>query len=134
MGQEQTHHAEGVDEVTGQAHEAIESVHEQTRAIAGNLRELARDTGEKLKGTASTAGKTLERAASSVRDGLPREGMVGAAAGSVADFLESAGESLERQELPKIGKTLEDLLRRRPFAALLMSVGAGYLFARATRR
>jgi ElaB/YqjD/DUF883 family membrane-anchored ribosome-binding protein len=127
MDHESPNQAEGVDDIADRAQKAIESVREQTRTLAGNLKDL-------VKGTASAAGKKLERAASSVRDGLPHDGVVGAAAGSVADYLESAGERLEKQEIPEVRKTLESWLRRRPFAALLMSVGAGYLIARAIRR
>jgi hypothetical protein len=122
MGHE--HHVEGGESLGDRAQEATEAVRDQARAASGTLRDLARDTGDKLKSGASTAGRKLGQAATSVRE----------RAGGVADLLETAGERLEKGEFPEIRKPLEDLLRRRPFAVLLTSVGAGYLIARALRR
>ena len=127
------HRAEGVDRVANRAHEAIDTARDQAQHVAGSLKGLVHEAGEKLKGSVSSAGKTLESAAHSVRDQAPKGGVVGAAAGNVADLLERAGDYLEEQDFREVRKALEDLIRRRPIQTLLVSAGAGYLLGRRLR-
>jgi ElaB/YqjD/DUF883 family membrane-anchored ribosome-binding protein len=134
MAIEDANRVKGVDRIADRAHEAIDAAREQASGMVGGLKGLVHEAGERLKETASTAGKRLEGAGHSVRDQAPAEGVMGAAAGSVADVLERTGDYLEKQELRDIGRDLRSLLRRRPIQTVLVSVGAGYLLGRIMRR
>jgi hypothetical protein len=59
--------------------------------------------------------------------------MMGSAASSVAGALETGGRYLQEHDLGDIGKEVIQLVRRNPIPAVLISMGIGYLLARATR-
>jgi hypothetical protein len=75
----------------------------------------------------------MESAASSLRSHAPQSGMLGSAASSVADAMESTGRYLEREGLSGIADDVTGLIKRNPIPAMLLAVAVGYLLARATR-
>jgi hypothetical protein len=75
----------------------------------------------------------LESLGDKLREKAPHTGMMGTAAGTVADKLETAGLYLQTSSFEDMGREVTGLIRRYPFQALLVGVGVGYLLARATR-
>jgi hypothetical protein len=59
--------------------------------------------------------------------------MLGSAASSVANTLESGGRYLQEEGLSGMANELTDLIKRNPIPALLLAVAVGVLIARATR-
>lgn len=84
--------------------------------------------------TTMTLGENLEAAAETVRERLPQEGRLGAAAGTLADSLERSGTYLQEQGLTGIIEDLEAVIRRYPVQSLLLGLGAGYLLSRIRMR
>jgi len=130
------------------ARETASHLTDKARETAANLTDKARETASAVSGKAgemmSTAGQTAENATSSVGGGMqslassirqhsPDSGMLGKAASSVADTLESSGRYLQEQGLSGVGDDLTNLIRRNPIPALLAGVAVGFLLARATR-
>jgi len=120
---------------------------DKARDAAGNATDKARDAAntavDKAKDTAANLSKKAEDAthavghgmqslAGTVRENLPREGMVGAAASSVAGCLETSGRYLEREGIQGMTQDLTNLIRRNPLPAILVGVGLGFLIARVT--
>jgi hypothetical protein len=60
--------------------------------------------------------------------------MMGSAASSVAGALETGGRYLQEHDLSDIGNHVVGLIRRNPVPAVLISMGIGFLLARATTR
>jgi len=74
----------------------------------------------------------MQSLASTMRENLPREGVLGNAASTVVGGLESTGRYLEREGLQGIGEDLTGLIRRNPVPAMLVGIGLGFLLARIT--
>jgi hypothetical protein len=73
--------------------------------------------------------------AGSLRQTAPRSGVVGSAAGAVADRLESSGRYLQEHGVSDIADDVGGLVRRNPLPALCLAFGFGFLVGLvATRR
>jgi hypothetical protein len=92
-----------------------------------SLKETADHLGHQAKDAASTLGET-------VREKLPHSGVVGAAAASVANRLESGGKYVQTEGLKGMATDVTDLIRRNPIPALLIAVALGFCLAHATSR
>jgi hypothetical protein len=62
--------------------------------------------------------------------GGSQQGVLGGAANSVADTLDSAGRYLEEEGLSGISEDMSAMIRRNPIPALLIGVGIGFLLGR----
>jgi hypothetical protein len=72
--------------------------------------------------------------AGSLRENAPREGMLGGAAGAVADRLEASGQYLQEHGLSDMAGDITSLVRQHPMQACLVGFGLGFLFGMAWRR
>jgi ElaB/YqjD/DUF883 family membrane-anchored ribosome-binding protein len=72
--------------------------------------------------------------AGSLRQGAPREGMLGSAATAVADRLESGGRYLQHHGVSEMTDDLASVIRRNPLPALGVAFGVGVLIGLAMRR
>jgi ElaB/YqjD/DUF883 family membrane-anchored ribosome-binding protein len=108
------------------------------RDLASNVADLAKDVatsiGQKAEGAAHAVGSGVQSLGSTVRDRLPHSGVVGTAAASLADGLESGGHYLQEEGFTGIAKDLTNIIRRNPVPAILVGVAAGFLLARVTAR
>jgi F0F1-type ATP synthase assembly protein I len=124
-------------DVKNKAKDAASSVAEKARdvasSVAGQAKDVASGIGERASEATTNVGSGMQSLAGTIRDKAPHEGMVGAAASSVANALESGGKYLQEQGLGGMGRDLTNLIRRNPIPAMLVGVGIGYLLARATR-
>ena len=96
--------------------------------------EVASYVGDKAEGATAAVGSGMKSLAGTIRDKSPNSGMMASASNAVANTLESGGRYLEEQGLKGIGEDLTNLIRRNPVPAILVGIGIGYLFARATSR
>jgi len=89
---------------------------------------------EKARGASAAMGEKMSSLAGSLRGNAPEQGMMGSAAHSVADSLDTAGSYLQDKTVENMAKDLTDLIRRYPVQALLIGLGIGYLFSRRSER
>jgi ElaB/YqjD/DUF883 family membrane-anchored ribosome-binding protein len=126
------------------AQEAAAAIGEKAREAASSVAGSAKDLTHKAADLASNAGHQAEEAVSSVggqmknlagtiREKAPHEGMLGSAAARVADTLETSGRYLQEENLKGMANDLTALIRQYPIQAILVGMGVGFLFARATR-
>jgi hypothetical protein len=120
------------------AQEAASSVGEKARSIASDVSQRADDVAQRAEGKADDAlasmGQRMSSMAGSLRQSAPREGVVGSAAGTVADRLESGGRYLQEHGVSEITDDLGGVVRRHPFPALCLAFGVGFLIGMASRR
>lgn len=125
---------EGAEKLTGAAHR----VAERTREVASNVRSRASEIGsrvaERTDAVMSAAGERIENLGHTLRDRADGEGRVGKVLGRTAQVLEHGGQYLQESTPNDMRVDLEDTMRRRPIATLLVGAGIGFLIARALRR
>jgi hypothetical protein len=129
---------------TDTAASLAENARETAASVAGKARDAASSLASTAGSVASAVGQRVENAASSVgggmqslagtlRDKAPQGGMMGTAASSMADALDTGGSYLRDHKLSDMGSDILGLIRRNPIPAMLVGIGIGYLFARARR-
>jgi hypothetical protein len=96
-------------------------------------KDMASDIGHKAEETTAAIGGRMRSFAGTLRENLPREGMIGSASGAVADTLDSGGRYLEEEGVRGALDDFTHLIRRNPIPALLVGIGIGYLLARSLR-
>lgn len=123
-------------DITEKAKETASSFAETAKDAGSNLLNKAKDTasdlGHKAEDATHAVGSGMRTFAGTVRDSMPKEGVVGAAASSVASGLETSGRYLEKEGLSGIGEDVTNLIRNNPIPAMLVGIGLGFLIARAT--
>lgn len=117
---------------------AAQRVAERTREVASNVRSRASQIGsrvvERTDAAMSAAGERIENLGHSLRDRASEEGRVGRVLNRTAQALEHGGQYLQESSPTDVRMDLEDVMRRRPIATLLVGAGIGFLIARALRR
>jgi hypothetical protein len=136
----------GPQEHKSKAEEAASGVVDKARSVAAAVGEKARDAassvastagdiagnvGDKAESATAAVGSGMKSLAGTIRDKSPHSGLVGSAASSVADTLESGGRYLQEHGLSGMGHDFTNLIRRNPLPAVLLSIGFGFLIARA---
>ena len=89
---------------------------------------------EKVSGASAAMGEKMSSMAESLRGNAPEQGMMGSAAHSVADSLDTAGSYLQENTVENMAQDLTKLIRRYPVQSLFIGVGIGYLFSRRSER
>jgi len=109
-----------------------------TTSAAQTAKEAAANLGHQAQERAGEAlgavGAGMSNLAGTIRQNVPREGMLGSAAGSVAEGLESGGRYLREHDVNEIGEDIGRLVRQHPLPALLTVFGIGFLLGSALRR
>jgi ElaB/YqjD/DUF883 family membrane-anchored ribosome-binding protein len=95
---------------------------------------VAHKAEDKADDALASMGQRMSTMAGSLRQSAPREGVVGSAAGAVADRLESGGRYLQEHGLGDISDDLAGVVRRNPFPALCVAFGVGFLIGMVSRR
>jgi len=125
-------------EVAQKAHDLASEVAQQARGVASNVAQRAHDAAtsaaEKTDETISTMGNRISSIAGSLRETAPREGMLGSAAGAVADRLDAGGQYLQSHGLGEMGEDLATVIRRHPLPAILAAFGVGLFLGMSSRR
>jgi hypothetical protein len=120
----------------GQAKDTASHLADKAKDAASTVGQKASEAasyvGHRADDATSSAGGGLKSLAGQVRQNAPREGMLGSAAGSVANALDHTGQYLEDQGLSGVAEDFTGLIRRNPIPALLIGVAVGFLLAKAT--
>ncbi len=141
LGQQAQQAATGVTERAKEtASSMTDKAKDMASNVAGSAQDLARRAGEAASNLGSRAedamsgvGSQMENLAGTLREKAPHEGMLGTAASSVASGLEAGGRYLQQHDFADIADELTGMIRRYPIQAVLVGIGVGFLFARATR-
>jgi hypothetical protein len=137
--QEASHRAQ--ETATGIGHRVQETAQtfghraQETASNLGNqAREFASSAGQKAEGAVSSVGESMSSLAGTIRERVPQEGMLGSAAGAVADRLQSSGQYLQQHDLGDITQDLGSMIRQHPVPAICIAFGLGWLLGMASRR
>jgi hypothetical protein len=119
----------------GQAfQEAKGAVKEGASNLGQQAREVASKAGDKTEDALHSVGQGMSSLAGSIRHSAPQGGMLGSAAGTVAEQLDAGGRYLREHDLGDIGEDLSNVVRRYPIPSLLAVFGIGFLLGGALRR
>jgi len=120
------------------AQEAASHLGQQARdaasSAADKARNLASAAGDRADDALGSVGQGMSSLAGTLRQKAPHEGMLGTAAGTVAENLEAGGRYLREHDLGDIGEDLTSLVRQHPLPAVLCVFGVGFLLGSALRR
>jgi len=118
--------------------EAAPDLTQKARETAGDLghraKELAGAAAERTDDALGAVGQGMSSLAGTIRQNVPHEGVLGSAAGSVAEGLDTGGKYLREHGLNEIGDDVGRLVRQHPLPALLTVFGIGFLLGSALRR
>jgi len=109
----------------------------QAREAVGNVAERAKDAagaaGQMADKAASGVGSGMESLGKTLHKNAPSGGMLGSAAHTAADALQSGGRYVREEGLSGMGEDLTQTIRKNPMASFLVAVTAGFLLAQMTR-
>ena len=127
-----------VASATEKVKNAARSVMDQTSDFRSEASSRLQNAGayvsDKADDAAIAVGGQLKAASNAVRQNAPSEGTFANAAGSVAQSLQQAGESLEHDGVSAIGCQISKMIKNNPIPAVLMAIGLGMLISHATSR
>ena len=131
---------------TGKANPAgmADKAKEGASGVVDKVKDMASTAGQAVGSAATTVGHKAEDAVGAVGSGMhslgekihekaPESGMLGKAAGAVANTLEAGGRYLEEKRISGMAEDFTNMIRRNPIPALLIGVGLGFLLARTFR-
>lgn len=107
---------------------------EAASTIGKKASDAASAVGEKADDATASVGHGMKSLAGTIRDKSPESGMIHGVSGAVADTLERGGDYLEERQLSGMARDVTDIVRKYPFAAILVGLGVGFFFARLTSR
>jgi hypothetical protein len=118
--------------------ETAANISQKTEDAYNGVKARAQEYGaaatEKMSGASAVMGEKISSLAESLRGNAPEQGMMGSAAHSVADGLDTAGSYLQENTFENMARDLTNLIRRYPVQSLFVGVGIGYLFSRRSER
>lgn len=119
---------------TREASDVKTKVTEGAKELAHGAKDLAHQIGEKADDATAAAGRGIQTVADKIRENAPDSGVLGSAARSVTDTIQSGGRYLENRQLSGMMDDFGDVIRNHPVPALLIAAGLGFLLARAMSR
>jgi ElaB/YqjD/DUF883 family membrane-anchored ribosome-binding protein len=124
--------------LTDRAKDAATNVTERAKDLASNVSqragEMAHRAEDRTDDALSSMGQRMSTMAGSLRQAAPREGVVGSAAGAVADRLEKGGRYLQEHGVSDMTDDLTGVIRRNPLPSLCLAFGVGFLIGMAASR
>lgn len=123
-----------MERVKDTASDAVDKVKDAASNLGSKAQEYASTAGQKMEDATSYVGERMSSWGSSLRQGTPHEGMMGSAAGAVADTLESSGQYLQQHDFGDMADDLGGVIRRYPIQSLLVAFGVGCLIGMTSRR
>jgi ElaB/YqjD/DUF883 family membrane-anchored ribosome-binding protein len=125
-------------ELKEKAQDTTSQLGQKAQDIAGNVRDKAQQfassAASQTEDTLSNVGEKMSSLAGTLRERAPHEGMLGTAAGAVADRLETSGRYLQSHGLSDMTDDLSGLIRQNPIPSLLVGFGVGFMLGMAWRR
>jgi hypothetical protein len=119
---------------SGMAQKAQDTARNVASNVSQRAGEMAGRAEDKADDALSSVGQRMSSMAGSLRQSGPREGMLGSAAGAVADRLESGGRYLQEHGVSDITNDVAGVIRRNPLPAVCVAFGVGFLIGMASRR
>jgi cell division septum initiation protein DivIVA len=120
------------------AQETASNLTERAKDAASNVSqragEMAQRAEDRTDDALSSMGHRMSTMAGSLRQTAPREGVIGSAAGAVADRLDRGGRYLQEHGVSDITDDLTGVIRRNPLPALCAAFGVGLLIGIAASR
>jgi hypothetical protein len=107
---------------------------EAKQAAAAATSGLAQAAEASTDDALASVGQRMSSVAGSLRQAAPRQGVVGSAAGSVADGLQTGGRYLQEHGVSDISDDIVGSMRRNPLPALAIAFGAGLFIGIISRR
>ncbi len=95
--------------------------------LANQGRDIASRAGQKADSAMSSVGESMSSLAGTIRERAPQEGMLGNAAGAVADRLQSGGQYLQEHGIGDVTGEFGAAIRQYPVAAVCIAFGVGWL-------
>jgi len=127
QGQDPNRGGNGGTSTIGQA---VSKAGDTARNLAGQAGQAAGSAASAVKDQAEHAGAAvgsgMENLAGTIRENLPRQGMLGSVSSTVADSLETGGHYLQEHGLNDMAEDLTQVVRRHPIPAMLVCVGIGF--------
>ncbi len=111
-----------------------QSVKDAASAVSHKASDLASAAEGKTDDALSSVGHRMSSMAGTLRQSAPREGMMGSAASSVADTLDSGGHYLQEHGVGEITDDLAKVIRKHPVPSLAIAFGVGFLIGMGARR
>jgi hypothetical protein len=125
-------------DVTHDLRNQFGEVKNRTESAATGVVDKARETvnaaGQRVESAVSAVGSGINSLAGSIRENMPREGMIGNTSERVASTLETGGRYLQDEGLTGMMDDLSRFVRRNPLPALLVGIGIGFILARTFRK
>lgn len=106
---------------------------ETASSVAQSASDLASSAGQRAREATSSVGSGMQHLAGTLRENMPREGLMGRASSTVADTLENSGRYIQQEGLSGMFDDLTNVIRRNPIPAVLIGMGLGFLVARSLR-
>jgi len=116
------------------ASQATQKAQDLATGAMQKTHEFASAAGEKAQQGLATVGNRMSSLAGTIRESAPHEGMIGSAAGAVAQGLETSGRYLEHHKVGDMVNDLGSLIKSYPFVSLGIAFGLGCLLGAASRR
>jgi ElaB/YqjD/DUF883 family membrane-anchored ribosome-binding protein len=119
--------------VKDRANEALATAKEKGKDLMDGGRKMMGDLEQKAGDAVASVGGQVRKAAGTLRERLPHEGMIGSAAESVAGTLESGATYLEEHDLRAMADDVAGVIRTHPIQSVLIGIGIGFLLGRTLR-
>jgi predicted heme/steroid binding protein len=127
-GQEAKHRAQ--EGASSLGHRIQETATQATHRVS----EMGSAAKDKTEQAAHSVGQRLTSLAGSIQSSAPHEGMIGSAASTVAQGLESSGRYLQEHDLNDMVKDVGTVIKRYPIASICAFFSLGLLLGMSTRR
>jgi hypothetical protein len=122
---------EQAETAKGHLQQAGQEVKQAASSAASGLAQKTEDTADDAL---ASMGQRMTTMAGSLRQTSQRQGVVGTAAGAVADRLESGGRYLQEHGVGEITDDVAGIIRRNPLPALCAAFGVGLFIGLAVSR
>jgi hypothetical protein len=106
---------------------ALSGVAQMAKDAASSVSQTA---SEQARQAASSVAGGMHSLAGTIREHAPSQGMLGSAAGSVAEGLESGSRYLQREGFAGMADDLAGVVRRNPIPSMLVCLGLGFFLGR----
>jgi len=105
-----------------------------TGQVADKARNAANMVSQKAEDATYSMGSCMTSFADTVREHLPKSGVLGSAGASLASTLDKGGRYLQREGLKGVAEDVTGMIRRNPIPAILVGFGLGAVLASITMR
>jgi hypothetical protein len=113
----------GEGTMTGVAQMARDAASSVSQAASG----AASSVADQAKHAASSVAGGMHSLAGTIREHAPSQGVLGTAAGTVADTLDSSSRYLQEEGLNRLVDDMAGMVRRNPISCMCVCLGVGFV-------